>query len=60
MLTNKYLYFFAVFAFIAYSNARREADINHSMALAVSAEEAYRNGYADLALALAMEAVQVE
>jgi WD40 repeat protein len=50
----------AGYAFIARANAQREADINHSMALAVSAEEAYRNGYVDLALALAIEAVQVE
>ncbi len=41
-------------------NAEREALTNHSLVLAKSAEQAYRRGETDLALALALQAVDVE
>ena len=41
-------------------NARREAALNHSLVLAAHAQRASDNGEADLALALALEAVRVD
>jgi WD40 repeat protein/transcriptional regulator with XRE-family HTH domain len=40
--------------------AQREADVNHSLVLADSAQRAYENGESDLALALALEAVAMD
>jgi WD40 repeat protein len=40
--------------------AQREADVNHSLVLADSAQRAYENGESDLALALALEAVKLD
>jgi WD40 repeat protein/DNA-binding SARP family transcriptional activator len=41
-------------------NAQREAAVNHSLALASSAQHAHDNGEVDLALALALEAVSMD
>ncbi|MDY6878333.1 MAG: BTAD domain-containing putative transcriptional regulator [Chloroflexota bacterium] len=49
----------AVIALVARSTAQREADVNHSLVLAADAEEAFENGESDLALALALEAVNI-
>jgi len=49
----------AVLAFVSRSSAQREAAINHSLVLAASAEKAFENGESDLALALALEAVDM-
>jgi WD40 repeat protein/DNA-binding XRE family transcriptional regulator len=57
----------AIFAFNARAtaqrerdNARREAEVNHSLVLADSAQRAYENGESDLGLALALEAVRLD
>jgi WD40 repeat protein len=50
----------AIFAFNARATAQREADVNHSLVLADSAQRAYENGESDLALALALEAVNLD
>jgi WD40 repeat protein/DNA-binding SARP family transcriptional activator len=41
-------------------NAQREAAVNHSLVLASDAEEAFETGETDLALALALEAVNMD
>ena len=43
----------------ARDRAEREADINHSMVLAGAAQQEFDNGISDLALALALEAVNI-
>ncbi len=57
----------AVFAFDrqnrerdARNKAEREADVNHSLALAANAEQVFETGHTDLALALALEAVNLD
>ncbi|MGD2177518.1 MAG: BTAD domain-containing putative transcriptional regulator, partial [Anaerolineae bacterium] len=50
----------AVLAFNARVTARREAAVSHSLALAANAEQAQDNGKVDLALALALEAVDMD
>jgi WD40 repeat protein len=50
----------AIFAFNARATAQREADVNHSLVLADGAQKAYENGESDLALALALEAVNMD
>jgi WD40 repeat protein/DNA-binding XRE family transcriptional regulator len=50
----------AILAFNARATAQREADVNHSLVLADSAQRAYENGESDLALALALEAVRLD
>ena len=50
----------AVFAFSTRTLAQREADVNHSLVLAANAEQAFENGEGDLALALALEAVNMD
>ena len=57
----------AVFAFDreqkaqeARANAERQSAVNHSLVLANDAEDAFNAGKADLALALALEAVNIE
>ena len=47
----------AIFAFLSRSQAQREAAVNSSLVLAANAENAFENGESDLALALALEAV---
>jgi WD40 repeat protein/DNA-binding CsgD family transcriptional regulator len=42
------------------NKAEREAAVNHSLVLAGSAEERFKAGNADLALALALEAVKID
>jgi WD40 repeat protein len=49
----------AVFAFVSRASARREAAVNHSLVLANSATDAFDNGDSDLALGLALEAVDI-
>jgi WD40 repeat protein/serine/threonine protein kinase len=44
----------------ARAGAEREAAVNHSLVLAGSAEEQFKAGNADLALALALEAVKID
>jgi WD40 repeat protein len=50
----------AIFAFAAQATARREAAVNRSLVLAGQAIEADEAGEVDLALALAMEAVNID
>ncbi|MEJ2599878.1 MAG: BTAD domain-containing putative transcriptional regulator [Anaerolineales bacterium] len=50
----------AIFAFWARASAQREAAVNHSLVLASSALSARDKGELDLALALALEAVDIE
>ncbi|MFW2338730.1 MAG: AfsR/SARP family transcriptional regulator, partial [Acidimicrobiia bacterium] len=50
----------AVLAFNARSDANREAETNHSLVLAADAREAFENGETDLALALALVAVDID
>jgi WD40 repeat protein/DNA-binding SARP family transcriptional activator len=50
----------AVVALGARANAEREAAVNHSLVLAASAQQAQDTGEADLALALALEAVSID
>ena len=50
----------AIGAFRARSSAMREAAINHSLVLSASAQDAQENGEVDLALALALEAVDMD
>ena len=50
----------AILAFNARTIAQREADVNHSLVLAASAEQAFENGETDLALALALEAINMD
>ncbi|MFN2188768.1 MAG: adenylate/guanylate cyclase domain-containing protein, partial [Candidatus Promineifilaceae bacterium] len=49
-----------IFAFNAQKVAQREADVNHSLVLSANAQNAQENGTVDLALALALEAVDME
>ncbi len=50
----------AVIAFAARATAQRAADVNHSLVLAADAQDANENGDVDLALALALEAANVD
>ena len=57
----------AIVAFQARSTAQRERDnarhaaaVNHSLVLATDAQNAFKTGYVDLALALAFEAVRLD
>jgi WD40 repeat protein/DNA-binding SARP family transcriptional activator len=50
----------AVFAFNARAIAQHEAAVNHSLVLAAGAQQAQENGEVDLALALALEAVNMD
>ena len=50
----------AIFALNAQRVAQREADVNHSLVLSASAQDAQENGEVDLALALALEAVNMD
>jgi hypothetical protein len=50
----------AILAFNARATAQREADVNHSLVLAGSAQRAYENGESDLGLALALEAINMD
>lgn len=50
----------AIFAFTSRAIAQREADVNHSLALAADAQDVVANGDGDLALALALEAVDID
>jgi len=50
----------AILAFNARATAQREADVNHSLVLADSAQRAFENGEVDLGLALALEAANME
>jgi WD40 repeat protein len=50
----------AVVALIARSSAEREAAVNHSLVLAANAQQAQDNGEVDLALALALESVNID
>jgi WD40 repeat protein len=50
----------AIVAFNARSSAEREAAVNHSLVLSASAKSAQQNGEVDLALALALEAVDMD
>ncbi|MGD8966667.1 MAG: BTAD domain-containing putative transcriptional regulator, partial [Anaerolineae bacterium] len=49
-----------IFAFNARATAQREAAVNHSLVLAANAEQAHNSGEVDLALALALEAVDID
>ncbi len=50
----------AIFAINLSRTAQREADVNHSLVLAASAQQAQENGEGDLALSLALQAVDME
>jgi WD40 repeat protein len=50
----------ALFALNAQRIAQREADVNHSLVLSAKAQDAQENGEVDLALALALEAVNMD
>jgi WD40 repeat protein/DNA-binding SARP family transcriptional activator len=50
----------AIMALSARASAEHEAAVNHSLVLAASAQQAQENGEVDLALALALEAVNMD